>query len=136
MSNYPSFSTFRELMTKWDNIVIKEEKSHNEKKDKIKNALDDQNLIMFFKVGDSIFGAPEESRIMFARMKNPTDDLAPDNDANFLGLDLSRILSGGSAENLFSMNDLPNLQVITRDQAEDHLMKCPDEPIKIIGAKK
>jgi hypothetical protein len=144
MSNYPAFSSFRELMTKWENFTIKEEKSQSKKKDKIKSVLDGQSLIMFFKKGNSVFGAPEESRIVFARMKNPTDELAPDSDANFSGFDLAQALIGNEAENLFSANDLPDLEVITRDQAEDHLMKCPDaevpaklevEPITALGTK-
>lgn len=127
MQESPAFSSFRKLMDIWDANIIKEDKKKDEKQSKVKNIIDGKNLIMFFKKGDSIFGAPEESRIVFARLKNP-DEEDPENwedDANFNAFDLAKALSGDSVENLFSSADLPEIDVITRDEAENELMKCP-----------
>ncbi len=128
MKQSPAFSSFRRLMDVWDETLLKEEKKKSEKQGKVKNIIDGKGLIMFFKRGDSIFGAPEESRIVFARMKNPDIEDEPDSwedEANFNAFDLVKALGGDSVENLFSMKDLPEIDVITRDEAESELMKCP-----------
>lgn len=95
----------------------------------VKKVIDGSNLILFFTHKNKIFGAPEESRIVFARMKSPNDDeeMPEDwaDDANFSAYDLIQALSGNSTESLFSMNDLPKIDVITRDKAENMLMQCP-----------
>lgn len=130
MQQSPGFSPFRSLLDKWDETLVKEDKKKQEKQNKVKNIIDGKNLIMFFKKGNSLFGAPEESRIVFARMKNPdTDDLPEDwgDDASFSAFDLAKTLNGEPVENLFSMNDLPDIDVVTRDEIENSLMKCPCE---------
>lgn len=116
------FSSFRVLLDQYDEILLKEAKEKEHKKSKVKNVIDGQNLIMFFKNQNSIFGSPEHSRIVFAQMKNPTDEMP---DINFSALDLVKALSGDSSENLFSLEDLPKINIITRDEAENQLMKCP-----------
>lgn len=133
MQQSPAFSSFRNYMDMWDEALVRENKKKQEKQGKVKNIIDGKNLIMFFKKGDSLFGAPEESRIVFARMKNPdADDLPEDwgDDASFSAFDLIKALKGEPVENLFSMNDLPQIDVVTRDEIEDSLMKCPydDQP--------
>ena len=128
MQQSPAFSSFRKLMDVWDATLIKENKEKSEKQGKVRSIIDGKNLIMFFKNGNSIFGAPEESRIVFARMKSPDINDEPENwegDARFNAFDLVKALGGNSVENLFSMKDLPNIDVITRDEAEGELMKCP-----------
>ncbi len=136
---FPAFSSFRGLLTLWEEHLLKEEKKKEDKQGKVKNVIDGQNLIIFFKKGDSVFGAPEDSRIVFARMMNPTDDEPLPDDASFSAFDLIQALNGNSAETLFSQPDLAKIDVITRDQAEDALMKCPEtapqtahlQPIKV-----
>ena len=130
MLQSPAFSSFRELIDIWDKNIIIEDKKKAEKQGKVKNIIDGKNLIMFFKKGDSIFGAPEESRIVFARMKNPDDDDMPEDwgdDASFSAFDLVKALGGDGVENLFSLKDLPDIDIITRDEIEHSLMKCPCE---------
>jgi len=96
------------------------------KKIKIKNLIDGQGLIMFFKKDNKIFGAPEESRIVFAKLKNPDEeDAGWEDEANFSGYDLMQALQGNSVENLFSATDLPKIAILSRGQAEDALMNSP-----------
>lgn len=95
---------------------------------KIKKIVDGDKFILFFKHKNKIFGAPEESRIVFARMKNPDSDDMPENwgdGASFSAFDLIKALNGNSVENLFSMRELPNIDIITRDEVENLLMKAP-----------
>ena len=97
---------------------------------KVNKLIDGDKFILFFKHKNKIFGAPEESRIVFARMKNPDSDMPKnwEDDASFSAFDLIKSLSGDSVENLFSMNDLPEIDVITRNEVENSLMKAPCVP--------
>lgn len=110
------------------------------KRGKIKSLLDGQNLIMFFSKDNRFFGAPEESRIVFAKMKNPEgDEDMPDNweeEANFMAFDLMSALSGKNTQNIFSAKDLPLIKVLDRDHMEKHLMQCPDDPDQSIAPAK
>lgn len=125
MQQSPAFSSFRNLMDIWDEATIIEDKKKAAKQGKVKSIIDGKNLIMFFKKGESVFGAPEDSRIVFARMMNPDEDEGPVDDANFSAFDLIQALNGNSTENIFGMQDMPQIDVITRDEAENELMKCP-----------
>jgi len=130
MQQSPGFSSFRPLLDKWDENILKENKKKKEKQDKVKNIIDGKGLIMFFQRNGSFYGAPEESRIVFARMKNPDDDDMPEDwgdDASFSAFDLVKALGGDGVENLFSLKDLPDIDIITRDEIEHSLMKCPCE---------
>src|SRR5581483_4126086 len=101
MQESPAFSSFRKLMDIYDETMLLEKNKKEARHNKVKSIIDGKNLIMFFKKNGSIFGAPEESRIVFARMKNP--DETPDDwddEANFNAFDLIKALSGDATENL------------------------------------
>lgn len=121
------------------NFKAFKENKDSHKKDKIKNLIDGQNLIMFFTKNNKFFGAPEESRIVFAKMKNPEgDEDMPDNwekEANFMAYDLINALTGQGAENIFSAKDLPLIKVLDRNQIEKQLINCPDELNQNISIK-
>ncbi len=119
------------------NFLFKEKRN---KEEKIRNVIDGQNLILFFKNGDKLFGAPEESRVIFAKLKTPEDDedmpTGWEKDANFSALDLMQAMNGSSAENLFSIKDMPNINIIDKSEMEKELMKCPpsiNKPINPIS---
>lgn len=124
MVESPAFSSFRKLMDIWDAASLIEAKEKEDKQGKIKGIIDGKNMIMFFKNGNSIFGAPEESRIMFAQLLNPDDDFVTE-DPTFMAYDLLKTLGGQDTQNIFSAKDIPGIDVITRDEAETELMKCP-----------
>jgi hypothetical protein len=112
-----------------------EENKNHAKRNKITNILDGQNLIMFFSKDERFFGAPEESRIVFAKMKDPEgDEDMPDNwedEANFMAFDLMHSLIGQNTQNIFSAKDLSKIKVLDRDHMEKHLMQCPDANVNI-----
>ena len=114
----PGFSKFRELMDKWDDYLALEAE-----KNAIGDQLDRQGCIMFFKRGDDLFGAPEESRLMFAKIKSPDDDVTDQwrQEARFLAINLMQSMLGQPTQNLFSMNDIPNLKLVDRENAIDEL---------------
>ena len=120
----PGFSSFRQLMDIWDENLDKEEK-----KNQIRRLIDGDNFIFFFKNKDSIFGAPEESRVVFAKMKNPDEDTADGwlDDANFIAVNLMKAMMGDKITQMFSNKDLKKIKVIDKDSIEDLLMKEPSK---------
>lgn len=120
--DYPSFSSFRPLLSIWDQYVQIETE--------VNDLLDNGNMIFFFKINNDLFGGPEDSRLLFAKLKADDDDedpaeLLPPNwkdEVQFLGMDLIKALTGEKAEKLFGLKDLANLKVISRDAAADELI--------------
>src|SRR5262245_43351002 len=115
--DYPAFSSFRKLMTTWDNYLEDEEKENS-----VRSLLDGQGLILFFRRGQSLFGAPEESRLTFARMKNPSDDDANLDDATFLALNLLDALVGKAHRSIFHLKDIPKLKIVPKEKCEKILL--------------
>ncbi len=90
----------------------------------ISNLLDSRGYIMFFKKDGQVFGAPEESRIMFARLKTPEkDEKQTEEPGGFLGFNLLRSMFGDMSPNLFGANDLKKIKIIDREDAEKHMKK-------------
>jgi hypothetical protein len=118
MNDAPAFSGFRSLLDTWDDHCFWETLDDN-----LSNLLDGRGYIMFFKKENEIFGAPEESRIMFARMKTPekqdTDDLMEP--GGFLAFNLLKSLMGDMSPNLFGPKDLKKIKIIDREDAEKKL---------------
>jgi hypothetical protein len=120
--NSPSFSSFRDLMDRWD-IQL-------EHIDSMNDLLDKHELILFFKKGDEYFGAPEDSRLIFAKLKTDTEDdpMMPGfrQEARFPAFNLIKFLSNDpekSTESVFGIKDLPKISVCTREEAVDNMMK-------------
>lgn len=121
-------------MPKLVDLLEKSKDKKSEKSNKIKNLLDDKGLILFFKKGNDIFGAPEMSRILFSKMKNPNpiddedqEDLG--DDAKFSALNLMKALTQPQVEDdIFSNQDIPKIKVIDRDDAENQLSSCSCPP--------
>lgn len=113
----PAFSEFRSLMDIWDRHCLLE---HEEKN--IHDLLDKNQMILFFKKDGDLYGAPEESRIVFARLKNgdEDEDAGFKDEAQFLGINLLKALIGDpeeSTETVFKQKDIPHIQVCDRDHA-------------------
>jgi len=99
--------------------------AHEAKKQKVSSLIDGHGLIMFFTRGADLFGAPEESRMVFAKMKTPDEETTTGwgDEANFAAFDLLKALTGDKVENLFGKKDLSKIKVIDKDKAEEMLMK-------------
>lgn len=105
----PAWSSFRELLTTWDEQI---------EKDKLAKVVEDDNFSFFFQKDKEFFGAPEESRIVFARMKNPDEDSDKEwaKDANFIGIDIEKAAKGEQVQRLFGLKDLKEIKVIEKDE--------------------
>lgn len=119
MQDYPQFSAFRNLMTAWDECVYWEGVQ-----DQVRMLLDGQNLIFFFTKNKEFFGAPEDSRVTFARMKNPDADSPAEwgDEATFLAVNLSKALTGAHSMAMFSKKDLKAIKVVDKEKIEDALL--------------
>lgn len=93
--------------------------------DRIRILLDGQNLILFFKKDGDIYGAPEESRIIFSKIKKPDSETSKDwvKEAHFIAINLSKALHGERTQNMFDQKDLKDIHVLDKDEAEKALMK-------------
>lgn len=119
MDDSPGFSSFRSLMNRWDHQLALEDE-----RNAIGDHLDGNQCILFFRRGDDIFGAPEESRLVFAKIKDEKEMSSIWRDeAKFIALNLVQSLLGQRVENLFGLKDLPNIQLIDRDNAVEELVK-------------
>lgn len=99
---------------------------------KVQAMLDANNFLLFFKKDNSLYAAPEESRVTFARMKHPDpEDKAHQKEASFLAVDLDKALEGEKAERIFNFKDIKDIQVIERDKIEKMLAKRMSDPTKV-----
>jgi hypothetical protein len=119
---YPAFLSFRDFLDDWD-IQL-------ENIDSMNDLLDKHELILLFKKGDDYFGAPEDSRVVFAKLKTDTEDdpMMPGfrQEARFPAFNLVKFLSNDperSTESVFGIKDLPKITVCTREEAVDNMMK-------------
>lgn len=107
------FSSFRSLLDLWDNVGPNL---------KIKAMLEDNGLVLFFKKDGKIYGSPESSRLVFARMKDPEDE-AWAKEANFMAYDLGEAAKGNKVQVLYGMKDLDSIEIIDQEIAEKLLSK-------------
>jgi hypothetical protein len=102
-------------MDKWDDYL--------EDEGKVRTVMDGHNLILFFQKDGELFGAPEESRVTFARLKNPEPDDAPgfQDEASFIALNLIDALIGKMNQSVFGFKDLPKIKILDREDCEKKL---------------
>ena len=105
--NSVNFSNFRSLLDLWDNI----KEDFNKK-----CIIEDNDLVFFFTKDKTIYGAPETSRITFAKMKNSNkDEKQWRKDATFSAYNLQ---NKENQESIFNYNDLDKIKVIDKEIVE------------------
>jgi hypothetical protein len=110
--NSPNFSDFRSLLDLWDNV----KGSFNKK-----CIVEDNDLVFFFKKDKVLYGASENSRLTFARMKNPDDEEKTwSKDATFSAYNLEE---EKPSEAVFGKKDLSKIKVIDQEKVEKELDK-------------
>jgi len=82
-------------------------------------------FVFFFKKGKDIFGAGEDSRVVFAKMKHPDDDLPSGwkEEANFSAHNLQRSVIGDPSQNIFSHKDLKKIKILDKEAVSELLHK-------------
>ncbi len=111
----PEFSSFKSFMFCGERAKV----------DMISQLLDTQEFVLFFKLKGSVFGGPEESRIVYAKMKNPDEDMTGKwkDDFSFVAVNLDDIVSGHGSQRVFGFKDLKNIKVIDKEKAAEELGK-------------
>ena len=114
------FSRFRELMDMADEHSYVEDCRH-----RVEQLIDEAGYVLLFRKDKEIFGAGEDGRIIFAKLKNPDEELPKDwkEEANFSADNLNKKLKGEPAQHVFSKDDLKEIKVMDRDDAIDELHK-------------
>ena len=112
----PAFSKFRMLMDHWDKYL--------ESSKSLSEIIDENGLILFFTKDKEVYGAPEESRLIFAKLKTDKEDdpMQPGfrAEARFPAVNLRKLKSDNeedSKESVFSIKDLKKIKVIDREEA-------------------
>ena len=117
-------------MMNFKEFVLKEEESENA----VRTLLDAQDLIFFFKKDKEIFGANEESRLIFAKLKEKKekDNKNWQNEASFLATNLSKAVNGEKSKSVFSKKDLNKISIINKEDAFKSLCKEAKKTKKLI----
>lgn len=121
-------------MDLWDDALAEEEKQN-----RIASVLNSPNMVLFFVKDKQIFGSPEDSRVIFARMKAKGDEDGEKwkKDADFMAINLTSLVKDGRVtQSLMGKKDLKKIKVIDKEEAERRLMKQPKtsaEPSKVIS---
>jgi len=127
------FSQFRHLMDVWDNYVFMENVEHE-----ITKFLDHKQLLMFFRYPEGakddgkeakLYGAAEDGRLGFARMKSPNPEDPEEYQDNFTAYDLKSLLNHTEDKDevetikIFDRKDLKKIKIISKDDAVAELAK-------------
>jgi len=110
------FSKFRSLIDTWDQYLVEEEEEN-----KIDLLLNGQPFVMFFKKGKEVYGATEEGRLVFAKMKGDDEDEEWKKEANFMGINLTKALQGAKVHNMFSTKDLDKIKILDQEDVKNIL---------------
>jgi hypothetical protein len=96
--------------------------------ERLKKNLDsllDDRFIMYFKKGKEVFGAGEDGRLVFAKLKNPDEETPSgwEKEASFSADNLTKTAQGEPTQCVFSNEDMKKIKVINRDEAYKLLEK-------------
>jgi hypothetical protein len=85
----------------------------------------ESELCLFFRKDGRLYGAGENSRITFARMKSPSSKEDRDwrKEATFTAHDLEKTSKGAAGMSVFSAADLPGIEIVDQDEAQRELKK-------------
>jgi len=117
MNSSPT-STTKRLMAHW--TTMWEAALDAQQRNKLKMMLDGGNLIFYFRYQNEVYGAPEGSRVTFAKMKDPNDeDYSPAwlKETNFMATNLTKLGQGQSGQTIFGEKELKSIDVLTKDEA-------------------
>jgi hypothetical protein len=101
------------------------------KKNQISLMVEAQGFLFFFTYHDEVFGATEDARVTFARMKEPDPGEESKgwlSEANFTAMNLTKALFGQPAQQIFKHKDLPEIKVIKdKEKVYDMLVKQAED---------
>lgn len=127
----PLFSPFREFLDMWDEMSVNE--GNDEQIDAL---LDSGKYVFFFQKDKELYGAGEDGRLAFAKMKKPDDEMPKnwEKEASFSADHLEKIVRGEPSKYVFEKKDLKQIQVMDREKVAERLKKIAEKlerPISI-----
>lgn len=104
---------------------ISTELRENERDAQINAMIDSAEYVLFFKKDKDIFAAPEEGRVVFAKIKHPDEDLPNgwEDEANFTADNLTKKLAGEPCQYVFHKDDIKKMKIIDREEAATAVRK-------------
>ena len=127
------FSEFRNLMDVWDNYVFVET-VHNE----LEKFLTHKEIIMYFlypvrhgklKKKVRLYGATEDGRLAFAKIKSPNEDDPEKAQDNFQAFDLESLINHSDEPEeiqrikIFNLKDINKIKIVSQNYAIEKLTK-------------
>lgn len=93
--------------------------------DKLSDLLDNNNLSFFFKKDKDYFGVGEDGRIVFAKMKNPDDDLPSgwEKEVSFTAVNITKLTKGEPSQQVFNIKSIKDIHVVDKDEIISNLKK-------------
>jgi hypothetical protein len=129
-------------MDMWDEFLLDEEAAA-----KIESLIDSAGHILFFKKGNELFGAGEDGRVVFAKMKHPDEEMPKnwEEEASFSADNLNKVVRGEPPQHVFHKADLDEIQIMDREEVVESLRKeaeklgdkaFPEPRIRVINFEK
>ena len=124
-------SSLRETMDLWDANLVEA------RKEAVKDLVEFPGFVLMFQKGSRLFAAPEESRLVFAKLKSDEDEDWK-KEATFGAFDLIKALMGEKTQSLFGNEDMPSIKIIIDKEQMCKILdkKAADSHDPIAGIKK
>lgn len=106
---------YKETQSAWDSFVLFE--------NSLIKLIEENDLILFFVKGGSVYGTSEDGRMAFATMKDKKEKSKFKNEIRILAINLSKSIDGYKSEATLSKKDLKGIKIIDREEAEKMLLK-------------
>lgn len=104
----------------------------------IESLLGNHGLFFLFTKDGEYFGAGEDSRMTFARMKHPDEDSPKDwaDEAKFTAVNLNKLMNGEFCHHMFGKDELKGIEVVEPEEVTRYLNKLrdPKKPLASIVA--
>jgi hypothetical protein len=109
------------MMDRWDRVLAEEEH-----RDRVHALVTAPQWVLFFRKGEAVYAAPEESRVVFAKLKSRGDEdgSAWKKEADFMAVNLTSYMADGRlSQSVLGQKDLKRIRVIDPEDAERELLK-------------
>ena len=100
---------YKETQSAWDIFVLFE--------NSLIKLIEENDLILFFVKGGSVYGTSEDGRMAFATMKDKKEKSKFKNEIRILAINLSKSIDGYKSEATLSKKDLKGIKIIDREEA-------------------
>jgi hypothetical protein len=114
----PKFSKFHGIMDVWGTHL------ENECKAAVKVLMNSGSFVFFFEFEKEIFGGSEDTRIVFATLKNPPKEMPKGwkEEASFMGVNLTTMSKEGNpTRRTFYNKDIKKINILEKKEAENKL---------------